>query len=138
MVPEGVVHASRRERARLAEIVPLAGDHVSNLAARVVHVAAVSRDHMHVQVHDRLPRRRARVEPDVVPIGGELRVELRLHVARELQESPLLLDGSVKPRRYCSPWDHERVPLGHRVFVADRERHGSSLGFGVHCLEELS
>jgi hypothetical protein len=49
-----IARASGREGLDAAKVVSLAGNHVTNAAARIVHVAAIPRDHVHVEVRHRL------------------------------------------------------------------------------------
>ena len=119
---EGVVGAGR-ERAGLSEVVPLAGDHVPDAAARVVHVAAVARDDVHVQMHDRLARGLPRVEADVVAVGPgrELAVELGFDLVDGVEQRALLLSGGVEPGGDVPLGHDEGVAGGDGVAVAERE-----------------
>ena len=62
---------------------------MADASAWIGKVAMVARDHMEVQMHHRLPRGFARVEADVVPVGGELGVEGALDLVEEIEAQRL-------------------------------------------------
>ncbi len=127
---KGILHASGRERRRTrrphvcgtSEVVPLTRDDVPDAATRVVHVAAVSGDDMHMKVHHGLPRSGPRVEADIVAVGLMRLVEPTLHLVHEGEDRATLVVGSVEPGGYHASRDDERMPLRHGEPVFHRER----------------
>ena len=79
---------------------------------------------MHVQVHDRLARRLARVEADVVAVGTELRVELALDVFYESEDGGALLVTRGEPVGNDAARDDEGVSGRDGVAIAKGERMG--------------
>ena len=118
---ERILLATGGERRHLAQVVALARHDVTHAAARVVHVAAKPRDHVHVQVHHGLARRRPGVEPDVVAVRRELLVEPPLHLGDQRQHGALLVLGGAEPVRRHPPGHDQRVPGRHRKAIAERE-----------------
>ena len=91
--------------------------------ARVRHVAQVPRDDVHVQMHDRLARRSARVEADVVAIGaGVASVELGLDPLDEAHDGVSLGLGCIPPGGDFALGDDEAVAGRDREGVFDSER----------------
>jgi hypothetical protein len=115
------VRAAGGEGRGLAEVVAAARDDVADVAARVVPVAAVARDHVQVQVHHRLAGGLADVGAEVVAVGGEVAVEAVAYDVDEVEQGALLVGGRVEPRRYQAPRDDERVADGDGVAVEDGE-----------------
>jgi len=95
---------------------------VTNAAARIVHVAAIPRDHVHVEVRHRLPSGRACVEPDVVAVRMQLIIELLLDRLDQLEDRRALFGARGEPVRDDPARDHERVSLRHGVAIADGKR----------------
>ncbi len=55
-------------------------------ASRVVHIAFVPRDDMHVKVEDSLSRCGSAIDPDVVSGGFAFRVEVTLHLINKFKD----------------------------------------------------
>jgi hypothetical protein len=75
-------------------------------------------------VHHRLAGRLAGVEANVVAGGVELLVELPLHEVDEVKDCELFLAPRLEPVADDASGDDERVALGDREHVANREREG--------------
>jgi hypothetical protein len=126
-------------RRRRREVIAFARDDVAHASAWIQNVAAVSRDHVDVEVHHGLPRRLARVEADVVAIRPGLRVvALCLHVFHERHHGCAFVRGGGEPVGNHAPRDDERVPGRDRERVADREGEivGRDPGRRQDCEEE--
>jgi len=138
VLDEGAVGAAGGKGAdlgagRAREVVATARDDVADAAARVVHVAAIARDDVHVQVHDGLPRGLTGVEADVVAVGAVAGVELRLDLVDEGEQRGALGVGGVEPVGDEAARDDEGVPGADGVAVAHGERErvgGDVLGRG--------
>jgi hypothetical protein len=76
---------------------------------------------MHMQMHHRLPGRRPRVDPNIVPIRLELLVEQRLHILDQAHQRPLLVGRRLEPGRHDAMRHDQGVPLGDWVGVEERK-----------------
>jgi hypothetical protein len=83
--------------------------HEPHTAGRIVDVPRVSRDQVHVQVHDRLARGFAVIDADVVPGRGELAVQSMFHTIDECHDRLPLLSAGIEPGREVATREDERV-----------------------------
>lgn len=91
-------------------------------AACIVDVAAISRDHVHVEMIDRLAGRGTRVGTDVVPGRRVLAVESSPHDVDGLEDGDLFVNGGRPLTEYDATRGDQRVPFGHREGGTDRGR----------------
>jgi hypothetical protein len=110
---------------QIAHALQLAGRRtVAALEATwLVHVAAVPRDHVHVEVHDGLAGGGAGVEADVVAVGVELGVEAGLHLVDEVEDRQPLFVGGGEPISRAPGWPRGRGGVAWGA-VAVAGRHG--------------
>jgi hypothetical protein len=98
MVEERVVSSPGRQRALGAsEVVALSRDHVPHAAARIVHVAPIARDDVHVQMRHGLTGCLADVNADVVAGGPVAHVEPLPDSVHQVEQ------GRALPPRGASP-----------------------------------
>jgi hypothetical protein len=88
---------------------------------------------MHMQMHHRLPGRRPRIDPNIIAIRLEARVEHRLDLVHELHQRPLLLRRRLEPGRHHPMRHDQRMPLADRIAVEERKAQfvgGEPVSFG--------
>jgi hypothetical protein len=73
---------------------------------------------VHVEVHHRLASGLAHVDPDVVPVGMKLRVELLAGSVEGGQERGLLFRRGLEEPGDVPPGDEQGMPGRHGVAVA--------------------
>src|SRR5262245_36136669 len=93
-----------------AQIIPLAGDHMSHPAPGIVHVPVITRDDVDVQVLDRLTGGRTDVDAHVVPGRVVAHVEPLANNVDKVEQGYALGRRGVEPVRYDSAGDYECVP----------------------------
>ena len=97
-------------------------DHVAYAAARVGHVAPVTRDQVDVRVPDRLAGSFAAVDPDRIGIRREARIEQRAQRLQQRKARRILLRPELPDSRDVAPRQHQRIAVRDRMTIQDRDR----------------
>src|SRR5438552_3715194 len=85
-------------------------DDMAHPANGVRDVAGVTRDQVDVDVGNRLPGRRADVDPEVIASGVQDTVQVLFHLAEQLVDGRHLHRREVEVRKDMPPRQDERVP----------------------------
>ena len=96
----------------------------ADAAARIGDVAVVARDHVDVEVGDRLTAGGGDVDANVPAVGVVRGIEVAADVVDEAEDGELLVWGGVEPGGDGAFGDDERVAGGDGVAIADGEGEG--------------
>ena len=83
-----------------------------NATPRVLYVATITRNDVNMQMKHRLPRRRPRIDPNVITVGRVALLNNLLGRGNRLGQSPLLLRRGVEPGGHHATRHQKRVAWG--------------------------
>ncbi len=106
------------------KVVPLPRNHMAHAAAGIGHVANVTRDHMDVNVRNRLPGSRTTIETDIVAIRLRLKpaVEPTLRFIHQTHQRSLLRLSRIEPSLHNTPSHHKHMARRNRKPIEHRKR----------------